>query len=117
MMRDTLDEEMDYIADLVRKSEAGTSITNPRQVLRVRDAYNLLKKSVKGENVEIVCELNKPYVSMGAVTILGKEILIEDPVAFARAGALASNFEVYPKVDGTVQMNFTFHGLTRKVVG
>ena len=32
-----------------------------------------------------------------------------------KAVELASNFEVYPKTDGTVQMDFTFHGLTRAI--
>lgn len=36
-------------------------------------------------------------------------------VWFVRSVELASNFEVYPKTDGTVCMTFPFHGLTRPI--
>lgn len=114
-MSDVLEEQVNEIANAVAKSESGVSVTVPEKVLLVRDVFNILKRIVRGRNVNITYDLNEPYASMGAVTIVGEEILVEDPAVFAHTAAAASNFEVYPKTDGTVQMNFTFHGLTRKV--
>lgn len=114
-MPDTLDEELNNIARLVNQSESGTSVINPEMVARVRNTSKLLKKIVKGKDVKITCELNEPYVSMGSVSIVGNEISIENPSDFVRAAMCATNFEVYPKVDGTVQINLTFYGLARKV--
>ena len=42
-----------------------------------------------------------------------EEIEIEDMEALINVLKLASNVEVYPKTDGTVQLDITFHGLTR----
>lgn len=52
---------------------------------------------------------------MGAVSVIGKEIVVTDTKVFAMAARLADNVEVYPKVDGATQISLTFHHLTRKV--
>ena len=52
---------------------------------------------------------------MGSVTLCGKNIVFKNPEWFVKVVEYASNFEVYPKIDGTIEMNFTFHGLTTSV--
>jgi hypothetical protein len=49
------------------------------------------------------------------VSVTGKDLLFRKTEWFMKEVELASNFEVYPKTDGTVQMNFTFHGLTKPI--
>lgn len=108
------DEQMKELAKKISESESGISVAVPEKVKAVNDVFNALKRIIKGHDVNITCDLNEPYVSMGAVTVIGKEIFIGDPVVFSQAVKSASNFEVYPKTDGKIQMDFTFHGLTRK---
>ncbi len=52
---------------------------------------------------------------MGSVSVTGKHIDMKTVVWLVRSAELASNFEVYPKTDGTVCMTFPFHGLTRPI--
>lgn len=104
-----------YITGEITKSEAGISIMNPEKVEEVEIVYNVMKSVVKGTGVQVTYELNAPYVSMGSVSVVGTDIKVLDPVLFLRVAQFASNVEVYPKVDGTVQIDFTFHELTRKV--
>ena len=71
-----------------------------------------MKYLTKGTNAKVTYALNEPYKSMGSVSIVGKELTFSNPKWFMIAVRLASNFNVYPKTNGTVQMDFTFHGLT-----
>lgn len=111
----SMDEVMMKIANDVSKDDDGTSVIVPERVKQVEAAYKAMRFIAKGKNVDITYELNAPYTSMGSVSVVGKEIAINNPALFAKVAEMASNFEIYPKTNGTVQMNFTFHNLTRKV--
>lgn len=110
-------EKYSFIDELARKVEEDES--KPSEAIEereklVKDVYALVQSIVSGEDVRVTCELHLPYPSVGSVSVIGKGIEIENSALLARAIGAASNFEVYPKTDGTVQMNLTFHGLTRK---
>lgn len=93
-----------------------TSVVNPFKIRQVLYVYRLAKQMTKGQpDVKVGCELYAPYNSMGSVGIVGKNIVFKKPDLFIKAVEQASNFEVYPKTDGTVQINFTFHGLTTPI--
>lgn len=109
-----VDEVIANIAHDVSEDENIASVVASDRVKEVKMAHKVLKLITKGKNVDIQCELNAPYMSMGAVSITGKEIVITNPTLFTKISEIASNFEVYPKTNGTVQMNFTFHNLMRK---
>lgn len=75
----------------------------------------MLKYLTKGTKAKVTYALHEPYKSMGVVSVVGSDLLFRNTEWFMKAVELASNFEVYPKTDGTVQMDFTFHGLTRAI--
>lgn len=110
-----VDEVMMRIANDISKDESGTSVVIPEREKQVETAYKVMQLITSGKNVDITYELNTPYTSMGSVSVVGKEIAIANPALFVRVAEMASNLEVYPKTNGMVQMNFTFHNLTRKV--
>lgn len=111
----SVDEIMMEIANDISGDEAGTSVIIPERAKQIETAYKSLLLIAKGKNVDVTYEMNAPYTSMGSVSITGREIIITNPVLFAKVAEMASNFEIYPKTNGTVQMNFTFHNITRKV--
>lgn len=111
----SLDEMMMKIADDISSDETGTSVIVPERVKQIETAYKSLRLIAEGKNVDVTYEMNAPYTSMGSVSVTGREIIITNPALFARVAEMASNFEIYPKTNGTVQMNFTFHNITRKV--
>ena len=111
----SVDEVMMRIANDVSKDESGTSVVIPERVKQIESAYKTMRLITEGKNVDITYELNAPYTSMGSVSVTGNEVVITNPALFAKVAEMASNFEVYPKTNGTVQMDFTFHNLTRKV--
>lgn len=111
----SVDEIMMEIANDISGDEAGTSVIIPERAKQIETAYKSLLLIAKGKNVDVTYEMNAPYTSIGSVSITGREIIITNPVLFAKVAEMASNFEIYPKTNGTVQMSFTFHNITRKV--
>ncbi len=93
-----------------------TSIANPYKIQQLLYTYKVMKYLVKHmKGAKVSYELYEPYISMGSVSVSGKNLTFRKPDWFMRAVELSDNFEVYPKTDGTVQMNFTFHGLTKSM--
>lgn len=82
------------------------------QVLYVYEVMKLLTGGRKGKKVTY--KLNKPFKGMGSVGVTCKKIDFTDSDAFKEIVKLSNNFEVYPKVNGSLQMNFTFYGILNK---
>ena len=111
-----VDETIESLIDLAEEQTEARdneiSIMNPKRVQAVLYTYKILKYLTRGAKTKVTYELNEPCKSMGSVSIIGKELTFSNPEWFMVAVKLSSNFNVYPKTDGTVQMDFTFHGLT-----
>lgn len=104
------------VADAAEIDDSQTSIINQYKIMQVLYTYKVMKYLTKGDGgVKVSYELHKPYGSMGSVSVVGKQISFKNPEWFMKAVEMSANFEVYPKTDGTVQMNFTFHGLTKPI--
>lgn len=109
------EETLARIANEIAKEESGVSVVRPDKLEMIAAAYDAVKASTSGKGVKVSYELNAPYTSMGSISVTGKEIKIVNTKLFTMAVSLASNFEVYTKTDGKVQMDLTFHNITRKV--
>lgn len=115
------DEEVEEMLDSIittvgrafEEVDKKTAIINPLKIRQVLYTYKVLKYLTRGEkNVQVTYELHEPYKHMGSVSIVGKHLKFSRPEWFIKAAELASNLDIFPKTDGTVQMDFTFHGLT-----
>lgn len=107
-----LDEILLALAEDIQKDESRASILNPLRMREILYTYKAMKYLARGSHAKVTYKLHKPYQSMGSVSVTGSIILIRNLESFIHAAKFASNFEVYPKTDGTVCMTFTFHGLT-----
>lgn len=114
-VEEMLDNIVSTIGEKLSSDDIKTSIINPYRVKQVLYTYNMLKCLTKGTNANVYYKLHSPYKSMRCVSVTGSCLLFRNTELFMKAIELASNFEVYPKTDGTVQMNFTFHGLTMAI--
>lgn len=111
-----LDSIVTTVGDTVADNDRRTSFVNVYKIQQVLYVYKVMKYLTKGQSgVKISYELYKPFNSMGYVSVIGKKIVFRKPEWFMKAVELSNNFEVYPKTNGTVQMNFTFHGLTTPI--
>lgn len=116
----TTDEEVEEYYDalldcLTEQSEqeepAALRVVDPTRMKSLMYTYKVLKYLLKGSGAKVICEINEPFKSMGSVTVIGKDIKFRKPEWFMMAVKVASNFNVYPKTDGTVQMDFGFNNL------
>lgn len=107
-----LDVLITIVAQAAQKEDNRTQVVNPITMQHLLYTYKVLKYLTKGTGAKVTYEINEPYKSMGSVTVCGRNIVFKKPEWFIKAVELAANFEAYPKTDGTVEMNFTFHGLT-----
>ena len=120
MTDEEVEEMIDFLAvslgEQIEAEHAKTSIINIRQIQKVSYVYKVMKYLTKGQSgVKVERALHAPYHSIGYVSVVGKHLIFRKPEWFMRAVEFSNNFEIYPKTNGTVQMNFTFHGLTTPI--
>lgn len=114
-IEEAMDSLVISVANDIAQDERRTSIINPYRMQQILYTYKVMKYLTKGTSAKVTYKLHEPYQSMGSVSVTGKDIEFNKVSWFLRAAELASNYEVYPKTDGTVCMTFTFHGLTTPI--
>ena len=114
-VEEMLDAIVNTVGSVAASDDSRTAIVNPYRIKQVLYTYKVLKYLTRGTKAKVSYELHAPYKSMGSVSVVGADLSFRNAEWITKAVELASNFEVYPKTDGTVQMNFTFHGLTKAI--
>ena len=114
-IEEAMDSLVISVANDIAQDESRTSIINPYRMQQLLYTYKVTKYLMKGTSAKVTYKLHEPYQSMGSVSVTGKDIEFKKVSWFLRAAELASNYEVYPKTDGTVCMTFTFHGITTPI--
>ncbi len=117
--RDLTDEEVeslldsfcDYISQGLIPKDGDIAVLDPQAMKQFATVYNVVKSSIKNKGVKITYGINEPYVGSGFIRIEGTKIEITNTKVFSKAAKLASNFEVYPLVNGKLRMAFAFSGL------
>ena len=109
------EEALRFIAEAVQQDEEGTYITNIKRLKDVKLVYKLLKYITSGKQLQILYELNKPFISMAYISVVGRELRFDHPEWFVLCSNMASNVEIYARMDGCAQVNFTFNGFTNKI--
>ncbi len=102
------------LARLLEEDEAQMTTVVEKRVKEVKLAAGILRQIVDGSRLWIDCRVHDPFPSIGCVSIIGEDITIENMVMFRRVVALASNMDIYVDVNGTIHIDFTFHGLMRR---
>ena len=114
-----IEEEIDALVEVINgniyENEGCVMINNFVKIRDIIDSYELIKSSVSGIGVKVDYHVNEPMVNMGYISIVGKNIKFNNPKVIEEVAALADNFEVYPRTDGTVKINFTFQNVTVEV--
>jgi len=100
------------VAKEIQIEDNKTQMINPKKIRHLLSVHKFLKSAVRGSGVKVTYKLCEPYKNTGSITINGKNITFNKPEQLIKAINASANFEVYPKTNGTVEMNFTFYGLT-----
>ena len=105
----------EFLRDLPLQDESKTSVVVPENMQRILSAYKILNELAEGTDINIRSRLYKPLHSLGFIDLSGQAMYFTDTEKLAAAAELSDNFEVFAKTNGTVEMEFTFHGLTRDI--
>jgi len=108
-------KEIDRIARLIEEEESKIAVVNAEKVNRLMEAYLILKELTRGTGLSVSYKIHEPFKSGGSVSVVGGSMEFKDIKRFMTAVRLASNFEAYPKTDGTVCMTLSFNGLTTPI--
>lgn len=110
-----INETIEEVAEAIQAEEQGIIFTNPRKMKDLMVVYKLMKYITSGRRLKITYEINKPYKTMAFVSIVGKDLKFSHPQWFVMATKIASNVDIFPRVDGTVQIDFTFNGFANRI--
>ena len=110
--QDLIDAYVKVFGESLLEEEKKDAMVNPSRVKLVLCLYKALKSVVKGTGVKVSYKMYEPIKSMGYVIVEGKNISFKDLKVFFEVAKLCDNFDVCPKTDGTVEMNFAVHNLT-----
>lgn len=110
-----INETVEEVARAIQAEEQGIIITNPKRMRDLVIVYKLMKYIVSGKCLKITYEINKPYKTMAFVSVVGKDLKFSHPQWFIMATKIASNVDIFPHVDGTVQVDFTFNGFGNRI--
>lgn len=110
-----INETIEQLAQAVQAEEQGILMTNPRKMQNLIVVYKLLKYITSGKRVQITKEINKPFNTMACVSVVGKDLKFSHPAWFVKASKIASNVDIFPRTDGSVQIDFTFNGFANRV--
>ena len=110
-----INETIEEVAEAIQAEEQGIIFTNPRKMKDLMVVYKLMKYITSGKRLKITYEINKPYKTMAFVSIIGKDLKFSHPQWFVMATKIASNVDIFPRVDGTVQIDFTFNGFASRI--
>ena len=108
----TEEDFINSIGKVIEKEEKLLSVPNPEQIAKIVYAYSILEHMSEVTDAKISYTLNKPFKGMGCITVTGKNLSFKS-ANFIIASELASNVDIFPKTNGTVQIDFTFHELTK----
>ena len=110
-----INETIEEVAEAIQAEEQGIIFTNPRKMKDLMVIYKLMKYITSGKRLKITYEINKPYKTMAFVSIVGKDLKFSHPQWFVMATKIASNVDIFPRVDGAVQIDFTFNGFANRI--
>ena len=110
---DPNDELLKAVYRAILEDEAGVQVTNPNRMREFQFCAEVMK-SLFGNSASIEVIPHDDFPSVGTIRILSNRFRFKDPVKFARAAKLASNYEIYPRTDGKLMMALTFYGMTEK---
>ncbi len=105
------DKTLNTVMELIQAVDKKEHVNDSKKIELMDLCSDLLREAT--EDVRITSVINAPFKSMGYISLTGEEITITSPKKYLVAASLASNIDIYPKTDGTVRMDLTFHGIAR----
>ena len=106
---------VDALAEYLEDENKKEQVINPDRMTEFIRAIKILMSITQNKKIKVSYRVNEPYIGMGTVSLVGKSIAGLNEEVFSGVASTASNIDVFPRDDGTVQCDLTFHGLTNLI--
>jgi len=109
--------ELDEFIKELRKKEAerkdGVEVEalNFKKVADLRRVYHLMECMTEGTDAKVTYGIHEPWIGHGYVTVVGRDLMIDEPGLIAEAAKYAENCDIFSRTDGRIQIDFAFQGL------
>lgn len=113
--RDKLDDILVAIGEVAKLNDSRTHMLDTGRAKELTDSYKIIKRMLRGSGAKVTHKMHTPYKSTGCISVIGKDFEFSNTKWFVAVSQVASNIDIYPKVDGSIQIDFTFHGLTNPI--
>lgn len=110
-----LDELIEFLRPYRDEYKKKPFVPNEVRLEEIKSVYYTMLNSTQGTDAVVTYDFDEPEMSIGAVDVVGKKLEFNNPAAFADAAGLSDNMEVYPLVDGKVQVTFGFYGIASRI--
>ena len=99
------------------EAESGSvHMIDPTRLKEMNDSYRMIKDITKDcEGIKIETGQDDKLVSMGYMSVVGRELRFSDGVQLAKALSLANVVEFTSLLNGETEIMLTFYGLTKKI--
>lgn len=99
------------ICENLKYENSKPAVINPARVKDFIKALGFLKKYAKSNRSKISYKMHSPFKWMGCISLIGSNIYF-DFDTFSAVAKLATVIDIYPRTNGTIQIDFMFNDLT-----
>jgi len=120
MKKMDLDKLLIQLGHAIEEDESGIHVTDPDRMRSFIACGETMKHLFSGMGTKVIISPHDMYPNIGTVEVVTKRLSLEDLESielFTLATGLSSNYEIYPRLNGTIVLAITFYGLTKKMKG
>lgn len=110
----SLDEIIKRIGRAIEEDQVGTHVTDPERMREFMVAGEAMKYLFEKKGTRVDVLPHEHYPTVGVIRVTTRNLEFKDPELFSAVASRANNYEIYPKLDGTIVLALTFYGLTKK---
>ena len=101
---------------MLEAENGSVHMINPTRLKEMNDSYRMIKDITKDcEGIKIETGQDDKLVSMGYMSVVGRELRFSDGIQLAKALSLADVVEFTSFLNGETEIMLTFYGLTKKI--
>ena len=101
---------------MLEAENGSVHMINPTRLKEMNDSYRMIKGITKDcEGIKIETGQDDKLVSMGYMSVVGRELRFSDGIQLAKALSLADVVEFTSFLNGETEIMLTFYGLTKKI--
>lgn len=101
---------------MLEAENGSVHMINPTRLKEMNDSYLMIKDITKDcEGIKIETGQDDKLVSMGYMSVVGRELRFSDGIQLAKALSLADVVEFTSFLNGETEIMLTFYGLTKKI--